>query len=67
MFSDELAATIVVGGDDLVRVWVNGRLVHETTSSSADYRDLDRVRVKLGKGYNTILAKISNASGAHIT
>jgi tetratricopeptide (TPR) repeat protein len=62
---DERVTSLLVGGDDLVRVWVNGRVVHETTHWWDDSQNLDRVSVTLRAGRNTILAKINNVGGAH--
>ncbi|HTU91569.1 MAG TPA: choice-of-anchor C family protein [Gemmataceae bacterium] len=56
---DERTATLLVGGDDRVRVWLNGRLVHETNRTIDDPWGLDRVPVTLKAGRNTLLCKIS--------
>jgi|GEM_PF-860572 len=62
---DERTATLLVGGDDLVRVWLNGRLVHETIRRIWAPWDLDRVPVTLKAGRNVLLAKVHNYSGPH--
>jgi tetratricopeptide (TPR) repeat protein len=62
---EERTATLQVGGDNLVRVWLNGRLVHETTQSAIWAWGLDRVPVTLKAGRNTLLCKISRGNGYH--
>jgi choice-of-anchor C domain-containing protein len=61
---DERTATLLVGGGDRVRLWLNGRLVHQTNRSGWSW-GLDRVPVTLKAGRNTLLCKISRDSGAN--
>ncbi|MFL5242673.1 MAG: protein kinase domain-containing protein [Gemmataceae bacterium] len=61
---DDCTALLYFGGDDLARLWVNGKLVHETTAFN-DYSGLDRVPVTLRAGRNTLLAKVNNILGEH--
>ncbi|MBI1917216.1 MAG: protein kinase [Planctomycetes bacterium] len=60
---DERSAMLRVGGGDGVRLWLNGRLVHEMTQENGWWVGLDRVPVTLRAGRNTLLAKVSNRSG----
>ncbi|MBW3543518.1 MAG: tetratricopeptide repeat protein, partial [Planctomycetes bacterium] len=60
---DERSSTLFVGGDDLVRVWLNGRLVHETNRILSWVWDQDRVPVTLRQGRNTLLVKVNNGTG----
>jgi tetratricopeptide (TPR) repeat protein len=63
---EERSATLMVGGDDFVRVWLNGRLVHEIPSYRYGYAfSLDRVPVTLRAGRNTLLVKVSNVTRDH--
>jgi tetratricopeptide (TPR) repeat protein len=63
---EERTATLLVGGDDRVRVWLNGRLVHETNGTLDNpWWNLDRVPVTLKAGRNTLLCKISQEIGPH--
>ena len=55
---DERSATLMVGGGDGVRVWLNGRLMHETSRAIGDPWSLERVPVTLKAGRNTLLCKI---------
>jgi serine/threonine-protein kinase len=60
---EERGAALLVGGDDTVRLWLNGRLVFEDLQAWANHGipgRLARVAVKLRAGRNTILAKVSN-------
>ena len=52
-----------VGGDDAVKVWLNGKLVHEkiTRRSAKDYRESFPVTLK--KGTNTLLVAVGNVTG----
>src|SRR5262249_38088669 len=50
---EERQATFLVGGDDMMRLWVNNRLVHETTQILGNEWALDRVSVTLRPGRNT--------------
>ena len=60
---DERAATMLLGSDDGVRVWINGGLVHTNPSYRAAEPDLDRVSVRLKKGWNKVLLKILQGAG----
>ncbi len=62
---DERTATLMVGGDDKVRVWLNGRLVHETNRLRDWAWDLDPVPVTFKAGRNILLCKISQELGPH--
>ncbi len=61
----ERTAMLMVGGDDRVRVWLNGRRVHERTEILAAAWDLDLVPVTLKAGRNTLLCKVSQDVGSH--
>lgn len=54
-----------VGGDDRIRVWLNGRLVHESNRLMSWAWDPDRVPVTLKAGRNILLCKISQDGGGH--
>jgi tetratricopeptide (TPR) repeat protein len=63
---DERPTTLLVGGDDRVRVWLNGRLAHEIPDHRAPWAwGLERVPVTLRAGRNTLLVKVSNITGPH--
>ena len=47
---DERTATLLIGGDDRVRVWLNGRPIHETTKLTDEPWALDPVPVTLRAG-----------------
>jgi serine/threonine protein kinase/formylglycine-generating enzyme required for sulfatase activity/tetratricopeptide (TPR) repeat protein len=64
---EERTATLLVGGDDRVRVWLNGGLVHQTKRAFwGSWDDLHRVPVTLNAGRNTLLCKISQDWGPHL-
>ncbi|MBC7286557.1 MAG: discoidin domain-containing protein, partial [Armatimonadetes bacterium] len=57
-------ALLLVGSDDDVKVWVNGRLVHANSVARPVAADQDRAGpVELSGGWNLVLAKVVNRSG----
>ena len=54
---------LLLGSDDGVRVWVNGGLVHTNPTYRAAEPDLDRVSVRLLKGWNRVLVKDLQGAG----
>lgn len=60
---DDRAATLLLGSDDGVRAWINGELVHTNPVYRAAEPDLDRVPVRLKKGWNKVLVKDLQGAG----
>jgi D-arabinan exo alpha-(1,3)/(1,5)-arabinofuranosidase (non-reducing end) len=60
---DDREAALLLGSDDGVRVWVNGELVHTNPVYRAAEPDLDRVDVRLKKGWNKVLIKVLQGAG----
>ena len=56
-------AQVALGSDEGVRVWVNGRLVHEHLAPRALVPDEDRIEVDLQAGENTLLVKSVQTAG----
>ncbi|HEX9188568.1 MAG TPA: prolyl oligopeptidase family serine peptidase [Vicinamibacteria bacterium] len=56
-------ALLSIGSDDGVRVWVNGRLVHEHRGRRPLVFDEDRVPVELGAGENAVLVRTEQRRG----
>jgi len=54
---------LLVGSDDSVKVWLNGKLVHAHHVGRAVVVDQDKVRVTLNEGANTLLLKVVQFSG----
>lgn len=52
-----------LGSDDGVRVWLNGKLVHDNWVPRAVKKDNDLVPLKLVKGSNQILLKVQDIEG----
>jgi eukaryotic-like serine/threonine-protein kinase len=61
----ERSASLIVGGDGAVRVWLNGRPVHDVNRASNEPWMQDRVPVMLRAGRNTLLVKVSHTTGPH--
>jgi hypothetical protein len=60
---DTREAILLIGSDDGVRVWLNGKLIHSNPAYRGAYPDQDRVHVRLQKGKNTLLMKILQGGG----
>jgi len=60
---DDREAALLLGSDDGVRVWINGGLVHTNPTYRAAEPDLDRVAVRLKKGWNKVLVKVLQGAG----
>jgi len=56
-------ALFSIGSDDGVRVWVNGRLVHEHRGARPLVFDEDRIEVELGAGDNVVLVRTEQRRG----
>jgi hypothetical protein len=61
----EQTATVLLGTDDAARLWINGSQVYTNRTHRAALPDQDRVEVKLKKGKNAVLLKITNGDGPH--
>lgn len=57
-----LSALLGLGTDGAVKVWLNGKLVHERRTSRALRKDDDLIPVNLEKGTNRLLLKIGSRS-----
>lgn len=52
-----------LGSDDGVRVWVNGKLIHDQKVLRSPAVDQDRLTIELKAGNNDLLIKIVNSGG----
>ena len=57
--------TLYLGSDDGIKVWVNGKLVHQNILVRIVAPNQDRVPIVLEPGQNTILLKIVNLQGGY--
>ncbi|MFO0947102.1 MAG: HEAT repeat domain-containing protein [Planctomycetota bacterium] len=55
---------LLVGSDDGVKVWLNGRVVHENATSRGALPFQDVVPLELQEGSNDLLIRVQNVSGA---
>ncbi len=60
---DDRDATLYVGSDDGVKVFVNGRQVHGINVPRGMRPDQDKVDIRLNKGRNAILVKLLEIDG----
>jgi len=56
-------ATLQLGSDDGVKVWLNGQLVHANNAARGVTPDEDKVEVSLREGMNELLLKVTNGAG----
>jgi hypothetical protein len=54
---------LYLGSDDALSVWLNGEKVHEYRGERATTPDEDKVKVRLKRGVNHLLLKVSNLKG----
>ena len=59
----ETPTILYLGSDDTLAVWLDGEKVHEYPGERAAVPDEDHVRVRLKKGINHVLLKVSNRKG----
>jgi hypothetical protein len=59
----EQAATLIAGGDDGLRIWLNGRLVIDRPGITASALDAFRVPVTLQPGANRLLVESGQGGG----
>ena len=57
-------ARLEVGSDDGIKVWLNGKVVHTNNALRGLVPGDDKVPVSLREGWNTLLLKVTNDSGA---
>jgi hypothetical protein len=60
---EQTDAVLGIGSDDCVKVWLNGKLVHENLVGRGVIPDNDRVPVTFKKGKNQLVLKILNYGG----
>jgi hypothetical protein len=60
---DDRDASLLLGSDDGVRVWINDALVHSNPAYRGAYPDQDTVKVRLRKGWNKVLIKVLQGAG----
>jgi putative membrane-bound dehydrogenase-like protein len=56
-------AQLLVGSDDSIVIWLNGKKVHEHLTDRGWSSDSDKVPVQLEKGKNRVLIKCGNRGG----
>jgi HEAT repeat protein len=54
---------LLLGSDDGVKAWLNGKLVHANNVDRGDVADQDKVAIRLEKGTNELLLKITQGGG----
>lgn len=59
----EQPATLRLGSDDGVKVWLNGKPVHTANALRGVSPDQDKVDVTLRQGVNVLLLKVTNGGG----
>lgn len=59
----ETKGSLMLGSDDAIKVWLDGKLIHENKAQRGAARDQDQVEVTLKPGKHWLLVKVVNASG----
>jgi len=62
---EKCPVAILLGSDDQVRLWLNGKLIHENMQFRRAAPDMDATATLLAAGWNTLLARVINATGEH--
>lgn len=63
--TDARTVRLLLGSNDGVRVWLNGREIHKNNVERTVAADQDAVEATLSAGSNVLVMKISNAGGGH--
>ena len=61
--AEPTSARLLLGSDDGVKVWVNGKLVHQSHETRGVKRDEEAVDIRLNKGVNRLLFKVDQHFG----
>jgi len=61
---EDMKAVLALGSDDGVAVWLNGKEIHRNPVARPYASKQDHVEMRLNKGVNTLLLKISQGPGA---
>jgi len=56
-------AVLLVGSDDGVKIWLNGRVVHANNAVRPCAPDQDKAPIQLKQGSNTLLVKVTQGGG----
>jgi len=56
-------AVLELGADDGDRVWLNGKLVHNSAAGGACRVGEHKIKIRLNRGWNTLLVKIVQQTG----
>jgi hypothetical protein len=63
--SERRPVAILLGSDDQVQLWLNGKQIHESLVPRVATADEDAVPAVLQSGWNTLLARVVNLTGKH--
>ena len=56
-------ALLLLGSDDGVKAWLNGKVVHANNVDRGEVADQDKATIRLAKGTNELLLKITQGGG----
>ncbi|MBS0261705.1 MAG: c-type cytochrome, partial [Planctomycetes bacterium] len=62
--TSEQSATLAIGSDDGIQVWLNGQKVHDHRVTRALHPAQDKIKVMLKPGNNLLLLKLDQGNGA---
>ncbi|NQT87226.1 HEAT repeat domain-containing protein [bacterium] len=59
---EKLEAVLEVGSDDGIKIWLNGKVIHENNASRGHKPGEDKVKIALAAGANALMLKVVNGS-----
>lgn len=59
----DCAGALLMGSDDGIKAWLNGEVVHSNNVDRGEVPDQDRAPIKLKKGTNELMLKITQGGG----
>jgi len=62
---EKQAVAVLLGSDDSVRLWLNDKQIYEYLGERGAKPDGNAVLATLEPGWNTMLARVANVTGAH--
>ena len=59
----DMAAQAFCGSDDGIKVWINGKVVHDNPAKRGGGMDEDHATAQLKAGWNSVLIKVTQSNG----
>ena len=59
----DMAAQVACGSDDGIKVWINGKVVHDNAAKRGGGMDEDHAPAQLKAGWNSVLIEVTQSDG----